>query len=68
MDVSARGVLSREVRAALDAHLDDRMLNGATDKDLFFALVERARGRFAELIGAHADEIASLKNMPMGST
>ena len=66
MDVSARGVLSREVRAALDAHLDDRMMNGATDKDQFFALVERARGRFAELINADADEIAYTKNISEG--
>ncbi|HEY0335842.1 MAG TPA: aminotransferase class V-fold PLP-dependent enzyme, partial [Burkholderiales bacterium] len=66
MDVSARGVLSRESRAALDAHLDDRMLNGAADKDQFFALVERARGRFAELIGADADEIAYTKNISDG--
>jgi cysteine desulfurase/selenocysteine lyase len=66
MDVSARGVLSREVRAALDAHLDDRMMNGATDKDQFFALVERARARFAQLINADADEIASTKNISEG--
>src|SRR6185436_12094022 len=66
MDVSARGVLSREVRVALDAHLDDRMLNGATDKDQFFALVERARARFAQLIGADADEIAFTKNISEG--
>ncbi|MGZ5090346.1 MAG: aminotransferase class V-fold PLP-dependent enzyme [Burkholderiales bacterium] len=66
MDVSARGVLSREVRAAMDAHLDDRMLNGATDKEQFFALVERARGRFAQLIGADADEIAYTKNISDG--
>jgi cysteine desulfurase/selenocysteine lyase len=66
MDVSARGVLSREVRAAMDAHLDDRMLNGATDKDQFFALVEGARGRFAQLIGADADEIAYTKNISDG--
>lgn len=66
MDVSARGVLSREVRAALDAHLDDRMLNGATSKEEFFALVERARGRFAQLIGAEADEIAYTKNISEG--
>ena len=66
MDISARGVLSREVRAALDAHLDDRMLNGATDKEQFFALVERARARFAELIGAHPDEIAFTKNISEG--
>ena len=66
MDVAARGVLSRQVRAALDAHLDDRMLNGATDKEQFFALVERARGRFAQLIGADADEIAYTKNISEG--
>ena len=66
MDVAARGVLSRQVRAALDAHLDDRMLNGATDKEQFFALVERARGRFARLIGADADEIAYTKNISEG--
>src|SRR3954470_16770004 len=66
MDVSARGVLSREVRAALDAHLDDRMMNGATDKDQFFAMVERARGRFAQLINAEADEIAYTKNISEG--
>jgi selenocysteine lyase/cysteine desulfurase len=66
MDVAARGVLSKEVRAALDAHLDDRMLNGATDKDAFFALVERARARFATLIGAEADEIAYTKNISDG--
>jgi cysteine desulfurase/selenocysteine lyase len=66
MDVSARGVLSREVRAAIDAHLDDRMMNGATDKARFFDLVERARGRFATLIGADADEIAYTKNISEG--
>src|SRR5688572_6200923 len=66
MDVSARGILSREVRAALDTHLDDRMMNGATDKAHFFSLVERARARFAQLIGAEADEIAYTKNISDG--
>src|SRR3954471_23185203 len=66
MDVSARGVLSREVRTALDAHLDDRQMNGATDKDQFFALIERARGRFARLINAEPDEIAYTKNISEG--
>ncbi|MGZ8198988.1 MAG: aminotransferase class V-fold PLP-dependent enzyme, partial [Burkholderiales bacterium] len=66
MDISGRSVLSREVRAALDAHLDDRMLNGATDKALYFDLVERARGRFAQLIGAQPDEIAYTKNISEG--
>ena len=66
MDVAGRGVLSREVRAAIDAHLDDRMLNGATSKEQFFELVERARSRFAQLIGAERDEIAYAKNISEG--
>lgn len=66
MDVAGRGVLSRQVRAALDAHLDDRMLHGATSKERLFALVERARGRFAQLIGATPDEITYTKNISEG--
>jgi cysteine desulfurase/selenocysteine lyase len=65
MDISGRSVLSREVRAALDAHLDERMMNGG-DKERFFALIERARGRFAQLINAHPDEIALTKNISEG--
>src|ERR671919_315441 len=66
MDVAGRGILSKQVRAALEAHLDDRMLNGATSKEQLFALVERARARFAQLIGAHADEITYTKNISEG--
>jgi cysteine desulfurase / selenocysteine lyase len=66
MDVAGRGVLSRRVRAALDAHLDDRMLNGATSKEQLFELVERARGRFAQIIGADTDEVAYAKNISEG--
>lgn len=65
MDVAGRGVLSRTTRAALDAHLDDRMMNGG-DKDRFFALIERARGRFAQLINAAAEEITYTKNISEG--
>ncbi len=65
MDVAARGVLSRETRAALDAHLDDRMLNGG-DKERFFALIERARGRFAQLMNAEPAEITYTKNISEG--
>jgi selenocysteine lyase/cysteine desulfurase len=54
------------VRAAIDAHLDDRMLNGAADKAQYFDLVERTRARFAELIGASADEITYAKNISEG--
>jgi cysteine desulfurase / selenocysteine lyase len=66
MDISGRSVLSREVRAVIDAHLDDRMLNGAHDKAQYFDMVERTRGRFAQLIGAAADEITFTKNISEG--
>lgn len=65
MDVSGRGVLSRETRAAVDAHLDERMLNGG-DKTHFFALIERTRARFAALINAQPSEIAFSKNISEG--
>ena len=65
LDVAGRGVLSRTTRAALDAHLDDRMMNGG-DKERFFALIERARGRFAQLINAQADEVTYTKNISEG--
>jgi cysteine desulfurase / selenocysteine lyase len=65
MDVAARGVISRAVRSALDTHLDGRML-GSAEKDEYFALVERTRGRFAQLINAHADEVTLTKNVSEG--
>jgi cysteine desulfurase/selenocysteine lyase len=65
MDVAGRGVLSHEVRAALDAHLDERMMNGG-DKVKFFELVESTRTRFAQLINAAPDEIAMTKNISEG--
>ena len=65
MDVAGRCVLSRAVRTAADAQLDERMMNGG-DKEKFFALIERARGKFAQLINAEADEIAYAKNISDG--
>ena len=65
MDVAGRGVLSREARAALDSHLDERMMNGG-GKPKFFELVEATRARFAQLIGAAPDEIAFTKNISEG--
>jgi cysteine desulfurase/selenocysteine lyase len=65
MDLAGRGVLSRGVRAAADAQLDERMSNGG-DKEKFFALIERTRGRFAQLINAESDEIAFTKNISDG--
>jgi cysteine desulfurase/selenocysteine lyase len=65
MDVAARGMISRAVRAALDTHLDVRML-GSAEEDEYFALVERARGRFAQLINADPDEVALTRNVSEG--
>jgi cysteine desulfurase/selenocysteine lyase len=65
MDVAARGLLSSEVRAAIDAHLDQRMLDGA-DKAALFAMIEETRGRFARLINAAPDEIAFTRNVSDG--
>ena len=65
LDVAARGVLSRDTRAALDAHLDDRMMNGG-NKDRFFALIEAARDRFAQLVNAEPAEITYTKNISEG--
>jgi cysteine desulfurase / selenocysteine lyase len=65
LDVAARCPLSRATRAALDAHLDDRMLSGG-DKKRMFALIEETRGRFAQLINADADEVAFTKNISDG--
>jgi cysteine desulfurase / selenocysteine lyase len=64
-DVSARCILSRTARAAMDAHLDDRMDNGG-DKARMFALVETVRGKFARLVNADADEVAMTKNISEG--
>lgn len=65
LDVAGRCILSRTTRAAIDAHLDERMMNGA-DKDKFFALIERTRAKFAQLINADPDEIAYTKNISDG--
>jgi cysteine desulfurase/selenocysteine lyase len=65
LDVAARGVLSIGTRKAMDAYLDMRMTQGG-DKAWMFAQVEKARGAFAALIGAQADEIALTKNVSDG--
>jgi cysteine desulfurase/selenocysteine lyase len=65
MDVAARGVPSATTRAALYAHMEDRVSSGG-DKDRMFATIERARGRFAELVNARADEVTFTKNISEG--
>lgn len=65
MDVAARGLLPRSAREQLDAHLDERMW-AEVDKNGYFDLIERVRGRFARHINAAADEIALTKNVTEG--
>lgn len=65
MDVAARGLISRQSRAAIDAHVDTRVLHGV-QKELYFELVEQTRQRFAQLINAHPDEVAFTKNVSEG--
>lgn len=65
MDVAGRCVLSRGVRAAIEAHLDERMYDGG-NKPRFFEMIEETRRRFAELIKADAEEIAFTKNISEG--
>ncbi len=65
LDVAARGLISRQVRTAIDAHLDTRTFH-SVQKDAYFELVECARGRFATLIHASPDDIALTKNVSEG--
>ncbi|MCZ6873596.1 MAG: aminotransferase class V-fold PLP-dependent enzyme [bacterium] len=65
MDVAARGLISHQVRAALDEHIDARTRQGV-EKEKYFELVEQTRHRFAQLINAHADEVAFTKNVSEG--
>jgi cysteine desulfurase/selenocysteine lyase len=65
MDVAARGLLPRTAREQLDQHLDERMW-AEVDKNGYFDLIERVRGRFAHHINAAPDEIALTKNVTEG--
>lgn len=65
MDVANQGLISRTARSSVDQHLDNRM-NGINDEAEMMELVERARFRFAEFIGAATDEIALTKNASEG--
>ena len=62
MDTAARGLLSTDSRAAIDAMLDDRLYDGG-DKSAMFDLIARVRERYARLINADVDEIAFTKNV-----
>lgn len=65
MDVSARGVISRDAREALDDYLDSRLMQGG-DKAAMFQTIEGLRQRFAHFVGAAADEVAYTKNVSEG--
>ena len=65
LDTAARSLLPLAAKMAVEKHLEDRLL-GRADKASMFAAVEEARGRFADLIGAEADEIAITKNVSEG--
>ena len=65
MNVSVRSLLCTPVREAVERHMQARIEDGG-DKAEMFRNVETARGRFAELIGADADEIAYTKNVSEG--
>ncbi|WP_366657451.1 aminotransferase class V-fold PLP-dependent enzyme [Fodinicurvata sp. EGI_FJ10296] len=65
MDIAARAPLSRPVRQAYDAWLDDWQGTGGT-KDQWMAALERTRGKFARLIGAKTSEVAFTKNVSEG--
>jgi len=65
LDLAARGLLSKEVRAAIDAHLEARTFHGVKKAE-YFELVERTRSRFAHLINAHPDEVTLTKNISEG--
>lgn len=65
MNVAARGLLSKETRAAVDEYLDTHAL-GASDKPAMFKMIEQTRARFARLINAAPDEVALTKNISDG--
>ena len=65
LDVAARGLLSTEVRSALDRHLDSRMMDGG-DKPDMLSIVELARQSFASLVNADPVDVALVKNVSDG--
>jgi len=65
MDVSARGLVPRCARDVLVQHLDERMF-AEVNKNGYFDMMERVRGRFARHIHAHPDEVAFTKNVTEG--
>lgn len=65
LDLGGRGLISNEVRAAIDAQLDDHMYNGG-NKDFMFQRTRETRELFARLIHAAPEDIAYTKNISDG--
>lgn len=66
MDVAARGLVPRIARDALVSHLDERLL-AEVDKNGYFEMIERVRGRFARHINAASpEEVTFTKNITEG--
>lgn len=65
LNVGQRSLLASPVRKAIRGFLD-RWERGEPDKTELFATLERARSRFARLIGAEPDEVAWIKNVTEG--
>jgi len=64
LDVAGRSPLCTPVRAAMERFLDAAETGG--DKAAMFRSIEGARGAFARLVNASADEIAITKNISEG--
>ncbi|MDB5581161.1 MAG: hypothetical protein JWR80_6337 [Bradyrhizobium sp.] len=65
LDVASRSLIPQSALAIAADHLAERA-NGKIDKDRYFALIERVRGQFAQLIGADPGEVALTKNVSEG--
>lgn len=66
MDVAARGLVPQAARDALVEHIDERLL-AEVDKNSYFDLIERVRGRFARHINAASpEEVTFTKNITEG--
>lgn len=65
LNVAVRGLLSTEVRQAVETYIDGHMY-GDWDKQSELAMIERTRESMARLINAEPDEIGYTKNASEG--
>lgn len=65
LNVSVKGLVSTRVRDAAVSYVEAQVDHGG-DKTAMLAAVERARRRFASLVGADPDEVALTKNVSEG--